>query len=581
MTRKKTALLALVGVAAASAGGYWLGARTADSNVADAGQWSTETMRTYAGQEPGGSSSALEAASARSVDDPHQAISEALALTNNHARRNQLAGIGQAWAMIAPEQAWEYASHLADPAARRTLQNAIVTLWASRQAEQAFASVAALPVDWQRDQLLRQVTTEIARRNPQLALELLTSADVPDPDSFRALIVEEWSRYDPAGAAQWVEKQERHRQAPLAYSLADAYVAQQPSEALAWALRISRSPGRNLWSYMLRQMAVHDPHEALRLALSAENPAQRSRALNAVLGTIARRDPALAMGQLEKVPAGEARTQTIADIASQIAETSPAAALDWLESLDDREARFRALIGLGHALAARDVDGAAQLIDRVPEGARRSWIASIANAYVEEDVEKGIQWVKKFHDEPGYANAVAQVASAVAALSPDAALELVERTLEGVQRDQAMASMLPMVAMQSPEIASHRVDEIADESARAQAVESVASSWGRHDLPAARKWVQSLQPESSRDRGLMNLVLVADGQASVDETVSLIGQIQSQDQRMQAALAAAARIGRRDPDGMRALLRRYPLDPPRQQQLESALQQQGWGWDGW
>ncbi len=584
MTRK-TVVLVIAGMAVAGAGGYWLGARSSDSRGAEGEDWSRELTRAYGDKEPSGvpserpSAALLEAQGAESLNDPHQAISRVLALPDGSARRSELMKIARAWA--APADAWEQASHLADPVARWALQNAIVTPWASQQPELAFATVAAMPADWQRDQLLRQVTTEVARRNPQLALELLTTAEIADRDSFHALIVEEWSNYDPSGAAQWVEKQEKHRQAPLAYRLADAYVAQQPSEALAWALRISRSPGRNLWSHMLQQMAVHDPHEALRLALAAENPAQRRQALNGVLASIARRDPALAISQLEKVPAGEARTQTIAGIARQIAETSPAAALDWLESLDDREARFHALIQMGQGLAARDVDGAAQLIDRVPEGARRSWITSIANAYIEEDVEKGIQWVRKYRDEPGYANAVARVASVMAMRSPEAALEVVERTLDGRERDQAIANTLPMVAMQAPQVASHWVDEIADESARAQAVEHVAGAWGRYDFPAAQKWLQSMQPGLSRDRGLMHLA--AGGQASVDETVSLIGQIQSQDQRLDAVLMAAARIGRRDPDGMRALLRRYPLDPPRQQQLESELKQsvESWGWDGW
>lgn len=581
----KTALLAIVGVATAAAGGYWLGARTADPNIADPGQWSVDMTHTYAGQESGGLSSEqsaaadLKAPTAKSVDDPHRAIREALSLTNSRARRDQLTGIARAWARISPEQAWEHASSLADPAARWTLQNAIVTTWAAQQGERAFANVTALPADWQRDQLLRQVTTEIARRDPQLALELVTSSDVPDPDSYRALIVEEWSRHDPTGAAQWVEKQEKRLQGLFAYSLADAYVALRPAEALAWALSISRSPERYLWSHMLRQMAVHDPHEALRIALSAENPAQRSQALGGVLGSIARRDPALAMSQLEKVPVGQARTQIIAEIAGQIAETSPAAALDWLASLDDREARFHALIQLGHGLASRDVDSAAQLVDRVPEGARQVWVSSIANEYMAEDVEKGIQWVRKYQDEPNYANVIEHIASTMAMRSPDVAMEIVEGTLAGTERDQALASMLSTVAMQAPEAASRRVDEIADESARAQAVESVASTWGHHDFPAARKWVQSMQPGLPRDRGLTHLAM--SGQASVEETVSLVGQIQSQEQRMQAVQFAAMRIGRRDPDGMRALLRRYPLDPVRQQQVESAVQQQSWGTDGW
>lgn len=582
-----TGVLVIAGVALGATGGYWLGSHDSGSNVRPAWRESPDSaVRTPEMQSESAVKSRRaeivraplsEAETEKLHDDPQRSIEIALALPNTDERRDQLTRIGEAWARFAPEDAWQEALRVADPAARRALQNAVIATWASQQPERAFASVAELPPDWQRDALLEQVTTEIARRDPYLALELITTVKVPDPDSFRAIIVEEWARYDPSSAAQWIEAQKLRLQGRLAYRIADAYVAQQPGEALDWALRISRSPGRNLWSYMLRQMAVHDPHAALSIALAAENPVQRTQALGGVLGSIAASDPALAMSYLQKLPAGELRVQAVVEIASQLAETAPLAALDWLNSLDDGDARIQAFIRVSNTVANADPDAAAELIERAPKEARPTWISAVANAYAENDLDKAVQWMRKFQEEPGYTRTVQRFAMMFAGRSPEDAFNLIDRTVAGKQRDETLAGVMPMVASQAPETAARWIDEIADDNYRAQAIANVASAWAQHDFLSARKWVTSLPSGPPRDQALVHLA--GSGAASLDETLSLLRQIQSPEQRSQAAMNAAFRIGRSDPDGMRTLLRRYPLDPQQQQQLDSMLEQPGW--DGW
>jgi len=584
---QRTILLVIVSLALGAAGGYWLGWRGHISSVHALEPSARESVSRGTGA-PSEFATRLssnevtrppisEAETKNLLDDPRASIKAALALANHDTRRNQLARLGEAWARFTPEDAWQEALRVADPAARRALQNAIAVEWASQEPERALASVAALAPDWQRDELLKQVMTEITRHDPHLALDLVKAIKVPDPDSLSALIVKEWSRYDPSNAAQWIEGQSLRFQGRFAYQIADAYVAQQPSEALEWALRISRSPERFLWSYMLRQMAIHDPHEALRLALGAENPAQRTQALGGVLGSIARSDPALATSYLEKLPAGQYRAQAAMQIASRLAESSPAMALDWLISLDDRATRIQAFMQVGHSVAQQDPDAAAALLDRVPAEARSAWIGAVANAYSEHDVDKAVQWIRKFQDEPGYARTVQRFAMMMAGRSPDAALNLIDRTMTGKPRDEALAGAMPMIASQAPETAARWVEEISDDNFRSNAIANVTSAWAQHDFPAARKWVMSLPSGSPRDQALVQLA--SNGIASLDETLSLLGQIQSPEQRSQAVLAAAARLGRSDPDGMRTLLRRYPLDPQQRQQLDSMLEHQGW--DGW
>jgi hypothetical protein len=474
-----------------------------------------------------------------------------------------------------PAQAWTFVSKVADPLARMEYQAAVSTAWIAQDPQKAFTSVAELPSSWSREQLLRYVTRSIAFRDPQRAIELVATIEHdPDASALLETIAEQWGRSDPSAAAQWVEAAETGmRQGRLAYQIADAYVMQKPQEALAWALRISRSPARYLWSHMIGQIAIDNPPEALRLAQGAENPSQRTQALGEALTTIAARDPALAMSQLQKLPAGEARTQVASRVALQIAQTRPAAAIEWLERLDDGRMRYEVARQIAGPLADADADAAAELIDRVPKEARYSWILSVALAYANSDLDKGVQWVGKYRDEPG--DVVFQFARNVAARSPDVALNVVERLAEDKQREQMLTAMLPVIAQHSPETAARSLDKLSDRNARARAASEITSVWVRYDEPAAQKWVHSLESGVVRDSALSALVVHA---ASMDDRLSLIREIQSPDQRMNTVMNVAMRLTSADPEGVRTLLRRYPLDPQRQQQVDAMSQKRTRGW---
>jgi hypothetical protein len=511
----------------------------------------------------------LDTDPAKVLDDPHGAIEEALAMPDA-ARRAQLVRIAQAWARVAPTEAWEHAANLPEGAARIVFENAVIATWAATQPDLAFAHVSSLGNHGRRDQLLKQVTVELARRDPVLAMQVVKGLRGSDRASLQSIVVDEWARYDPASAATWVEGLDRMQQSRYAFIIGESYVLQDRDEALAWALRISRSPGRNLWSRMLAVLAGQDPTEALRLAAAAESPAQRNQAISSVLSAIAVRDPALAASHLDKLPAST-RTRVTMQIAAQMAETnSMGAVLDWLEGVDASGRAFAdAVPMLGQMFAQRDPDAAAQLLERIPKSARGAWITSIAGAYADIDVEKGLQWVRKFENDPDAEGLERNFVSILAQRNPDAALEMVERIPDAQERDQRIMSVLPMIAMQSPETAVRYYNRIADQGMRDHAIQMVVSQWVRNDPAGAQKWVMSMPSSAARDNGISALI---HGDMDANSVASLIGQMQSPDRRSDAVMSAAMRLQRTNPDEARALLRRYPLDPARQQQLEMMQQ---------
>jgi hypothetical protein len=435
-----------------------------------------------------------------------------------------------------------------------------------RDARQAFTRVAALPQDWSRDQLLRQAAWAAARSDPQAALELVRSVPASERDQLYLAVADQWSRQDPRAAAQWIESLPVRMQPQLAYRIAGAFLAQQPDEALAWALRISRSPSRNLWSHMIGLIATRDPDEALRRAQAAENPSQRAQAMARAVAAIAVRDPALATTYALKLPPGEGRYQAVSEVAMQIARTKPDAALEWLREIKEPDMLNNAASAIAAELAGADVESAARLTDRVPKDLRPIWIQEVAQAYAEFDPERGLEWVDRWRDEAP--TAAMSFMQRLAMRNPEQALALTERLDEPAERDQVLTYVIGMLAMQSPQAAAREIGGIRDEAARGRAAGALASGWARHDEQGASKWARSLESGRLRDTALSG---VATHVQELDELFEVIDDIQSPEVQMNAVFNAASRRGRSDPEGMRALLRRYPLDPQRQQQLDAML----------
>jgi hypothetical protein len=493
------------------------------------------------------------------------------ALDNDRETATHLLGV---LAAIAPEQAWQRAGEVTNAAERLAYLKVISTAWVAQDAERAFAKVTELPADWQRSELLRSVALDIADRDPRLAIRLAQA----QPPSVSGALIEQiaalWSRNNPSEAARWVESLPRQEQGRYAYRVAEPYLAQKQSEALMWAQRLAGSPRKYLWSTMLGQMAKYDPDQALQLAQAAESPAARAEAMGKVLAAIAQTNPSMAMTQLLKMPQSEMRSEILGAVAQSVATLTPTAALDWLNDIDDRSMRTQAAQTLGFALARRDVEAAADMIDRIPKEARASWITSVALAYADADFEKGRQWIRKYANEPG--DAAFQFARVVASRSPEQAVQLVDGIVDDKERDRLLRGLLEPLAEHSPAVAARWAERVTDDEQRERSIGEVAAVWSQYDVPAARKWILSLDDGPAKDSALQQLVIRSSG-SSVDDVLPLINQIQTPERRSHAVLMAAMQLAQTDMDGARTLLRRYPLDPARQRQFDEYLQRRNKG----
>ena len=504
------------------------------------------------------------------LDDPHQAIVDALHLPPD-LRQERLLKIAQAWARVSPEEAWDHAAELDDAGTRMAFQSAVAETWLMQQPEAVFARARELPSGSLRTQLLRDAALELTSRNPQQAIALLAGADPKDAPSLRVVIVDEWARHDVAAAAKWIASLPQDQQSGMSYQIAETYVTQQQDAALAWALSISRSPGRNLWSRMVGIIAQHDLDRALSLAQAAPTSVQRQRATGEIITTLAEHDPQQAIAMMDKLPVGRGRLETQMNVADKMARHGPEVALAWLDTVKEQEARINIAGSLMSSVIERDPEAAAGMLDRVPKDLRPQWLMIMANRYAHADPERGQQWLARLRDDPAYPQALGQFAASLANSNAEAALELVDRAAEGSQRDEVLRRVLPNATASAPEVATRWVDKISDPAQRAAAVQSVAGTWLRTDPLAARKWLLSQPPSAGRDGGLAQ---AAGSAESADDAIALVDQIQSPEQRMQAVFQSAMSLRRSDPEGARTLLRRRPLDPKFQQYYDAQSQGQ-------
>lgn len=504
---------------------------------------------------------------------PRRVVEETLALDSLPLRGELLAIVGNAWARVAPLNAWRYGMKISDPAARGTFEQAVVARWGLGDPEGAFGGVVALPASGRKDQLLRQVAGDLVRADPRRAVELALNVNRADRRATLVNILTEWAQQDAPAAAQWLESNPGKVNRVVAFQIASAYGVQNPTEAVAWAQRFDRGGYRSLVGTVLGAYAEENPPEALRLAMSLDAGAKRGQAITAVLGAAARRDLQFATENLDKVPGGRYRSEAVVNIAMQIVRSDPRAAVEWVKSVDDEQAREGGLSNLAQVLASSDPETAASLTDEIPSAQRAQWIAQVAGAYAQQDPEAAVRWARTYQNDPGYPQVISQLASRLAMTDPQAAFELVASSPDSRQRDQAIASMLGRAAFKSPETAVRWIDRISDERQRVQAVGNVASQWAQVDAAAARKWVTSLEAGAARDQGLSSFV--TNSSLPLEETSSLLGQIQSQDRRMDAVMWTARRLAQRDPEAARTLIRRHPLDPRRQEQLTEQLRDAG------
>lgn len=260
-------------------------------------------------------------------------------------------GIFRAWSEKNPVAAVQALGHEMIERGRMDWQLSQAWIkWLKSDGDAAFAWILAAPKDDERQgmSLLNQVTWQVGN-DPEVArsfaARLLAHPDLPGQSGSLRQLMQSWSREKPADAIAWIKGLENaeHR-SDLAGSLLDNGSLKADDYLAAVRLLGSAELREQRLAGYVEQWAGRDPDAALAWLGKQSGPdftRAAERAQRAVIGQLARTDPAAAVARWQTLPAGEDRQALLNSIATGWSRTDPAAAARWFTTQTTESPRYQ------------------------------------------------------------------------------------------------------------------------------------------------------------------------------------------------------------------------------------------------
>lgn len=472
------------------------------------------------------------------AEDMAGAVNEAMRLPLTH--RNMALGVLFArWAELDPASAVQYAQLLPKSANAGFLRRTALNAWAEQNFDAALAWAKSLEKGEARNDSIAAVAGQLAKRDPNAALQLIAE-NFAGRDASAA--------YDSVFSA-WAET-----------DFAGAYSAAQGLADPGMRTRAMRAA--------LGQKVETDPRLVIESIRNAKLSELRWDLGNRAMSRWAERDLNAARDYALALPAGELRDQQLQTVAREMARRDPRAGLEWLRNLPEDSSRDEALQGLFSSWAGSDSKAALEAARELPEGRLRdNALAQMAQNLVDTDIKTTLAILKElptggpsenaqqqiawrwarvdpkgaaewFAENAGENNrwVLSQVMSEWSRNDPEAALqwtsslpdsrqnkgELIGNVLSNLVRNSpaeavaqfdklpaaqqasAAAGLAASWAWRDPAAAAKWVTSLKDEIARVTAIGNVASNWGNRDVNAAARWLETLPVGAPRDTAVQS-----------------------------------------------------------------------------
>ena len=174
-----------------------------------------------------------------------------------------------------------------------------------------------------------------------------------------ASVAYQWARNDPHAALEWM------------MSSPDAT---EIGFANSGTARVFKGPNASAYSVAVETWAQRDPQAALAWALALPEGAWKTPAVVSAIGGLSHTDPAQAAELAASLPAGESKTKASISLAAFWAERDSAAAAQWAGQIADPALRTDALFAIVGTIAhysPSDPLHAATLLETLPAGSKR------------------------------------------------------------------------------------------------------------------------------------------------------------------------------------------------------------------
>lgn len=285
----------------------------------------------------------------------------------------------------------------------------------------------------------------------------------------RPTILQSWASTDPANASKY-------------------YSANPREFAMMGMMGGGRGPmgGQGGASIIATEWARQDPAAALAWASSLTT--EKSQAMSAVVGEVAKTDPAKAASMLSSLN-GTDLADAYRSVATQYGASDFNAAQAWIRTLpaDQQAEALASAIG---GLSNKDPEAAARQLSLMQDGdAKNDIIGEVVGDWARVNPTAAADLLKKQTDE-GAQRGMSQLMGAWVRLDPTAALAYANSYEAGSVRDSALQSYVWSNQTGNPSDLVQVAETISDEGDRNRSIGIATARWMREDEAAAKTYIQ-------------------------------------------------------------------------------------------
>lgn len=354
----------------------------------------------------------------------------------------------------------------------------------------------------------------------------------------------------------------------LAQAIASALAQRDPFEAVAW-VRTLDPPSPNAYTSIMSMVALTDIDAAFELLGETDIPGP-SGVMITMIASRVMGDPRRAREFVNRLSArddAESR-QALSTLVASWMQRDPGSALDWIVAsgtdVDSNLMRTAAM-----DMARRDIVGAAEYTDRLPERYRGAWVIELARHYAANDSAAALDWLNQYQGRDYYDIALRETVNQLARTNPRAAAQALSRASPDAQLASAPA-VARSYSQQDPRAAANWALGLTDDRVRPQAVMMAVNVWLQSDPAAARRFTLDMAAGEVRDNALTALLGRSMSTGTVD--ASLLDAYSSQRSREEGLASALPTLYRNDPDEALAVLEREIRDPRIRREVEDRFQ---------
>ncbi len=268
------------------------------------------------------------------------------------------------------DEFWERSQKLENAAARNQLQESLLENLLSIDVEKAMAMHGQMPAGSAYQEVAGDIAAVLMKKDPAAALE--------------------WVETLPYGAAY-----------EQALRQIGSEIMAAPQETLAWLEKLPVTEGRaSAMNSALQQFSRNDPAAAADFVRKNQGDEQVTRTLHQITHNWSERDPRAAAQFALSLENDTNRQNAVNGVLSGWSNRDPAAAAEWTLRLENKDDRKKAVRHVANNWASRDLDKVGQWVERIVEpDVKQVAIEGVAGNLAYQRPRQAIDWASRITND--------------------------------------------------------------------------------------------------------------------------------------------------------------------------------------